>query len=158
LVPITSKDIKSLRESIDQLTERLEERMQKLKSLYVEDQSSSDPNQSFQMPRVFRAGSQSIEAFVGWSEEIFRILIGRAYSLLYQPLMRDPTLWPEFRDELVSSTELQALRLSLTILGQSQGSKLLCEHLSRCAAPLSTVHSNGYTQVHGNRFSQQQPS
>ena len=99
LVPITSKDIKSLRESIENLTERLEERMAKLKSLYVEDQSPFDPNQPSQMPRVFRGGSQSIEAFVGWSEAIFHILVGRAYSLLYQPLMRDPTLWPEFRDE-----------------------------------------------------------
>lgn len=99
LVPITSKDVRSLRESIDQLVERLEDRMEKLKALYVEEQSPFDPSQTSQMPRVFRSGSQSIEAFVGWSELIFHILIGRAYSLLYQPLMRDPTLWPEFRDE-----------------------------------------------------------
>lgn len=96
---MTSKDVRSLRESIDQLVEHLEDRMARLKALSVEEHSPFDPAQTSQMPRVFRAGSQSIEAFVGWSEAIFHILIGRAYCLLYQPLMRDPTLWPEFRDE-----------------------------------------------------------
>jgi hypothetical protein len=96
---MTSKDVKSLRESIEQLSSRLDDRLAKLKSLYVEEPSPVESSELSRMPRLFRSDSQTIEAFLGWSEAIFNILIGRAYCLLYQPLMRDSALWGEFRNE-----------------------------------------------------------
>ena len=93
-------DVKSLKESIEALSVRLNERMKilsKIRSNGVQQDFSSlstDPSSPLSDPDP----DSSSDAFGGWSEELLKLMVEKAYCTLYQPLMQD-RLWSDLREE-----------------------------------------------------------
>ena len=96
--PIRLAWVKSTAANIEQLRIRMEERIRRLNLQHCEEPTNpSNPSPSAS------SGDCGAEPKTGalecWAEDLLRLMVEKAYCILYQPAMRELSLWAELRAE-----------------------------------------------------------
>jgi hypothetical protein len=112
--PFAGKDVEDWRQKIDSLSEHVEDRIKRLEKISSMDApmfesthlSSIDQGSSVTQGSTlpFQLDFRDSSAFCSWGSRLLRLMIEKAYCMLYQPLIREPSssLWQEFRSASVS--------------------------------------------------------
>jgi hypothetical protein len=91
-------DVNELKISIEALSARLNERMKTLATIRSHAVQQDFSNLSTDANSPLSKPEANLDAFGGWSEDLLKLMVEKAYCTLYQPLMQD-RLWSELRHE-----------------------------------------------------------
>jgi hypothetical protein len=91
-------DVKSMRESIEALRVRLNRRILTLSTIRSHECEQNFSRLSTETACHLSRDEPNSHAFGGWSEDLLKLMLEKAYCILYQPLMQDK-LWNELRHE-----------------------------------------------------------
>lgn len=99
--PVSLVCVNNIEERIEELQVRTEKRIKRLSLQSYEDQGSpSSLSNSFPSASSNNA-SEASHPRVQWGRDLLSLMVDKAYSLLYQPTMRDSNLWIELRAKYV---------------------------------------------------------
>lgn len=94
--PVTSACIKEFEEKIEALQTRTEKRIARLTTQSQQEYDSSSSIYSLSSASPGNV-AENINPRVLWGKDLLHLMIEKAYCLLYQPIMRDISLWKEIR-------------------------------------------------------------
>ncbi|KZF22418.1 hypothetical protein L228DRAFT_201510, partial [Xylona heveae TC161] len=98
--PLGLSAVKNMEQTIEELQTRMEERIKRLNSQSREERTSASSSRSNSAPPT---ASDNGDAHVLnlWGRSLLKLMVEKAYCLLYQPTMRDSNLWMELRAKAI---------------------------------------------------------
>lgn len=98
--PLKLVHIRNLADQIERLRSRTESRIDRLKAMQTQTNSTEGSQASYASQSLFAAGSH-MTALIGWSIDLLQLMVEKAYCILYQPVMSDSDLWADTRSDAI---------------------------------------------------------
>jgi hypothetical protein len=100
--PLKLVHIKGMADQLEHLRSRTEFRIGRLRAMQTQSNSPGpDSDSSFPSELSTSSSNPSTTALVGWAIDLLKLMVEKAFCVLYQPIISDGDLWPEARSDAI---------------------------------------------------------